>query len=59
LEDYETLERLPDTPKALHITIRQAKRSIPGLIEERKQKETAEMLEKLKGLGNSFLGRSA
>lgn len=37
--------------------IRRALASLPGRIKEQQQKETAEMMGKLKDLGNSLLGR--
>lgn len=56
LEDYTLLSQLPDTPASLKPSIRLALRTIPPRIEERKGAETKEMMDKLKGLGNSFLG---
>jgi DNA mismatch repair ATPase MutS len=56
LEDYNHLAKLSSTPKASLPGIRQAQKTIPKRIEERKTEETKEMMDKLKGLGNSFLG---
>lgn len=58
LEDYNHLAKLSDTPKASLPAIRQAQRTIPQRIEQRKTQETKEMMDKLKGLGNSFLGET-
>ncbi|KAK9897581.1 hypothetical protein P389DRAFT_195183 [Cystobasidium minutum MCA 4210] len=57
LEDYNYLAKLPDLPKASLPAIRQAQRTIPPRLEQRKTQETQEMMDKLKGLGNSFLGK--
>lgn len=56
MEDYTTLSKHKDTPASLQPSIRLAMRTLPGRIEERKTAETAEMMDKLKGLGNSLLG---
>ena len=56
LDDYNALSKLPSTPASLMSSIRQAQRILPIRIEERKATETKEMMDKLKGLGNSFLG---
>lgn len=40
-------------------TIRLAQRRLPAQIEEKKATETKEMMDKLKGLGNTFLGMSS
>lgn len=57
LEDYTTLSKHPEVPDSLRPSIRNALRTLPGRIEERKSVETAEMMDKLKGLGNSILGK--
>jgi hypothetical protein len=59
LDDYNYLSKSSNTPKASLPAIRQAQRSLPQRIEERKGEETKEMMDKLKGLGNSFLGERA
>jgi tetratricopeptide (TPR) repeat protein len=52
LTDYEkALELTPNLPVA-----RDARRRLPPLIAEQEERDKAEMVEKLKGLGNSFLG---
>lgn len=56
LEDYNYLAKLPDVPKVSLPAIRLAQRTIPPRLEQRKTQETQEMMDKLKGLGNSFLG---
>ncbi|KAI0639750.1 TPR-like protein [Trametes polyzona] len=55
-EDYKRLvELLPPTSPEL-VGIRRSMAALPPRIEAAQKRETAEMLDKLKGLGNSILG---
>ncbi|KAI0375348.1 TPR-like protein [Pilatotrama ljubarskyi] len=55
-EDYKLLvEILPPTSPDL-VSIRRSLAALPPRIEAAQKRETAEMLDKLKGLGNSILG---
>ncbi|EGG05475.1 uncharacterized protein MELLADRAFT_107579 [Melampsora larici-populina 98AG31] len=57
LDDYNTLANLPDLPVSLLKEIRLAQARLPLLISERSEKEKAEMMDKLKTLGNTVLGK--
>lgn len=56
-EDYNTLLELlpPSSPE--RTSIQRSLRAIKPRVEEAQKKETAEMLDKLKGIGNSILGK--
>lgn len=57
LDDFNTLASLPDLPATLRKEIKSAQARLPSLISERSEKEKAEMMAKLKDLGNTVLGR--
>lgn len=56
MPDYnKLLELLPPTSPDV-VSIRQTLATLPPRVEAAQKRETAEMLDKLKGLGNSLLG---
>jgi len=59
LQDWKTLESMPASsiPASLRLAIGPALVRLPPRVEQAKSKETAEMMGKLKDLGNSFLGK--
>lgn len=54
--DQKTLFSLPGLPASQTAQAKAAISRLPPLIEKRRAAETAEMMGKLKELGNSFLG---
>ncbi|KAG0147431.1 hypothetical protein CROQUDRAFT_76639 [Cronartium quercuum f. sp. fusiforme G11] len=57
LDDYNTLAQLPDLPVGLTREVRLAQARLPSLVAERSEAEKAEMMAKLKNLGNTVLGK--
>ncbi|MBW0506798.1 hypothetical protein O181_046513 [Austropuccinia psidii MF-1] len=57
LDDYNTLEKLPDVNAILRREIKQSQLRLPPLIAQRSESEKAEMMTKLKDLGNTVLGK--
>ena len=59
IADYKTLvELLPSTSPEV-VGIRRSLAALTPRVEAAQKRETAEMLDKLKGLGNSLLGATA
>ncbi|ORY78844.1 hypothetical protein BCR35DRAFT_304839 [Leucosporidium creatinivorum] len=57
LEDLKTLEVLPDLPSHLRSTIRTTKPRLEKAVAEAQAREQAEVMGKLKDLGNTVLGK--
>ncbi|PWN41962.1 hypothetical protein IE81DRAFT_291043 [Ceraceosorus guamensis] len=56
LDDYKTLSQMHETPASLRATLRTKLQTLPPRIEEVGKKEKEEMMQKLKGVGDSVLG---
>ena len=54
--DWKTLQTLAGSDKALLNSAKAAERRLPPRIDVKKAEETKEMMDKLKGMGNSLLG---
>ncbi|KAI0330531.1 TPR-like protein [Cubamyces sp. BRFM 1775] len=55
-EDYKQLVELLPSRSSVLVAIRRSLAALPSRIEAAQKRETTEMLDKLKGLGNSILG---
>ena len=57
--DYNKLLELLPTSSPQQVELRRALRALKPRLEAAQKRETAEMMDKLKGLGNSILGTSS
>jgi len=57
LDDYNAISKLPDIPPALAKEVKMGQARLPPLIAHRADADKAEMMAKLKDLGNTVLGK--
>ncbi|KNZ63165.1 uncharacterized protein VP01_117g8 [Puccinia sorghi] len=57
LDDYNAISKLPDIPAALVKEVKMGQARLPPLIAHRADADKAEMMAKLKDLGNTVLGK--
>ncbi|PLW35188.1 hypothetical protein PCANC_19270 [Puccinia coronata f. sp. avenae] len=57
LDDYNAISKLPDIPHGLTKEVKMGQARLPPLIAQRAETDKAEMMAKLKDLGNTVLGK--